>query len=298
MRLPSFPAIRRGAVPVSMGKRPFLADPGQHVDGPPRPFGSNGHPYRQLTPQQQRERYTHPAGVLPAIQSLLYLLVVALFLMAFTAQPIRIPSASMEPTLLVGDFLLLDKQATSPGSDPLFPPVAIHRGDVIVFHDPVDDPNIHLVKRVVAVPGDRLHLRDGVLYLNDVAQSEPYTIHRAGFADPFRDDFPTLESRDPAVNPDWWIALRGLVHNGELTVPKGEYFVMGDNRNNSEDSRYWGFVPRAAIVGKPLLIYFSWNDPARREFGRRAGTPAPQTPSQPASSTDFARWDRTFQVVR
>ena len=292
-------------VRASMVKRPFFADPDQHADGPPRRFGIEGHPHRQPTPQERREQYTHPAGVLPALQSLLYLLVVALFLMAFTAQPIRIPSASMEPTLLVGDFLLLDKQAVSPDSVDLFPPVSVQHGDIIVFHDPVADPAVHLVKRVVAVPGDRLHLRDGIVYLNGIAQSEPYTIHRAALADPFRDDFPTLQSRDADVDPSWWIALRSLVRDGELTVPPGQYFVMGDNRNNSEDSRYWGFVPREAIVGKPLLIYFSWKEPVvsdperRNPAGASPGTSRQAPPFRESSgSADFARWDRTFQVVR
>ncbi len=277
-----------------MHKRPFFADRNQHADGPPRRFGFGGHPHRQPAPQERRERYTHPTGFLPALQSLLNLLVVALFMMAFTAQPIRIPSGSMEPTLLVGDFLLLDKQSVSPGP-PLLPPASIARGDVIVFHDPVDDPSIHLVKRVVALPGDTLHLRAGILYLNGLPQNEPYAIHRASFADPFRDDFPTLQSRDAAVNPSWWIALRTLVHSGELTVPPDCFFVMGDNRNNSEDSRYWGFVPRAAIVGKPLLVYFSVkNARAPNQANTSDGFPPPEERNSPS---DFARWDRTFHVI-
>ena len=247
--------------------------------------------------------HAHAVGVLPAVQSLLYVLVAALFLMTFTVQPIRIPSSSMEPTLLVGDFLLLDKQAASGGGG-LLPPAGIERGDVIVFHDPVDDPSIHLVKRVIGLPGDRLHLRGGVVFLNGRPLTESYAVHRPSFSDTFRDDFPLLQTMDAGVNPNWWIRLRGLVHGGELTVPKDHYFVLGDNRNDSEDSRYWGFVPRDAIVGKPVLIYFSWKAP--ESSADQAAGPNPDAPGAGiirgvqanAGLADFARWDRTFRVVR
>src|ERR1700722_690048 len=100
----------------------------------------------------------HHVGFLPALQSMLYVLIVALFVMTFTVQPIRIPSSSMEPTLLVGDFILMDKGTVEGNAGGLLPPVRIERGDVVVFHDPVDDPSVHLVKRVIGVPGDRIHL--------------------------------------------------------------------------------------------------------------------------------------------
>jgi signal peptidase I len=234
-----------------------------------------------------------PVGILPAVQSLLYVLTVALFVMTFTVQPIRIPSASMEPTLLVGDFLLMNKQTGSGGH--LLPPLTVDRGDVVVFHDPVDDPSIHLVKRVIGIPGDRIHLRDGVVFRNGEPLKEPYAVYRQAATDRFRDDFPDLQTMQPRVNPNWWIALRGLVQDGDVTVPPGSYFVMGDNRNDSEDSRYWGFVPRDAIVGKPLLIYFSWRQPGEEDADSGPGYPIRRYTSSAAS---FARWDRTFRVVR
>ena len=220
---------------------------------------------------------------------------VSLFLITFTVQPIRIPSASMEPTLLVGDFLLLDKASVAPDPGPLLPPAAIRRDDVVVFHDPVDDPRVHLVKRVIGLPGDRLHLRDGRVILNGQPLEEAYAVHRRSSLDLYRDEFPNLRTVDPGVNPAWWVQLRGLVHEGEITVPAGEYFVLGDNRNDSEDSRYWGFVPRAAIVGKPLLVYFSWREP-----GREPGRELDLMPTMSAASSpgSFARWERTFRVVR
>jgi len=242
------------------------------------------------------QHHHHPVGILPAVQSLLFALVISLFVMTFTVQPIRIPSPSMEPTLLVGDFMLMDKQTVDGNAGGLLPPVNIHRGDVIVFHDPVDDPNVHLVKRVIGIPGDKLHLRDGVVYLNGQPLKEPYAVYRQSATDRYRDDFPDLQTMETRVNPNWWIRLRGLVHDGEVTVPPDSYFVMGDNRNDSEDSRYWGFVPRNAIVGKPLLIYFSWRQPDSESDGYRS--PFHTDPDGATAKASFARWDRTFRVVR
>ena len=236
-----------------------------------------------------------PAGLLPAVQSLLYIVITGLFLMTFTVQPIRIPTDSMEPTLLVGDFLLLDKQSVAGnGRGRLFPPTGISRGDIVVFHNPVDDPSIHIVKRVIALPGDRLHLHDGAVFLNGHPIREPYAVYRRANADAFRDNFPTLQTLDARINPAWWIRLRTLVHNGDITVPPGSYFVMGDNRNDSDDSRFWGFVPRDAIVGKPLLIYFSWNQPSADD---EDGIIPLRTANPPTRPAEFARWNRAFQVV-
>ena len=247
-------------------------------------------PFHEATTPVRREVVVHPVGMLPAVQSLLYVLVVALFLITFTVQPIRIPSGSMEPTLLIGDFLLLDKEAVAKQAGWLLPPGGIRRGDIVVFHDPVDDPAVHLVKRVIALPGDRLHLRDGAVYLNGRRLQETYAVRRGDSRNAFRDDFPDLHTMEAGVNANWWVHLRGLVHDGEITVPDGRYFVMGDNRNDSEDSRYWGFVPRDAIVGEPLLVYLSVRQP-------EPGEPAVNAHSE-ARRSDFVRWKRTLQVVR
>lgn len=243
-----------------------------------------------------QQSHHHTVGVLPAIQHVLLVLVISLFVMTFTVQPIRIPSSSMEPTLLVGDFMLMDKQTVEGNAAGLLPPTTIERGDVVVFHDPVDDPNVHLVKRVIGIPGDRIHLRDGVVYRNGQPLKETYAIYRQSAEDRYRDDFPDLNTMQTRVNPNWWIRLRTLVHDGEVTVPPGCYFVMGDNRNDSEDSRYWGFVPRAAIVGKPVLIYFSWRQPGTDDEERHL--PFRPDLDREAAKTSFARWDRTFRVVR
>jgi signal peptidase I len=224
------------------------------------------------------EATIHHHSMLHAFQSLLYILVVALFIMTFTAQPFRIPSASMEPTLLVGDFLLVNKEISTGRFPALAPANLIRRGDLIVFHYPVD-PALHLVKRIVGLPGDRLRLRDGRVWIDGRALSEPYAVYRPSGADSYRDDFPRMDRADPAVDSRWWVQMHSLVSNGELTIPPDSYFVLGDNRNNSDDSRYWGLVPRAAIVGKPFLIYFSLKEPA-------------------VSLTNLARWDRTLRIVR
>jgi len=235
--------------------------------------------------------------------------VVAVFIITFLAQPFRIPSESMEPTLLVGDFLLVSKQNfPSPPPPFVLPRPLLHRGDVIVFHYPVD-PSIHLVKRIIGLPGDHLRLRNGRVFIDGRALMEPYALYRPGPADPYRDNFPRLQNPDPDVDSNWWIQMGHLVNHGELTIPPGEYFVLGDNRNDSEDSRYWGLVPATAIVGKPFLIYFSLAQPG---FPDRVNPNAPTNVSGPLAAppprrTGFAgvvervlgiaRWGRTLRIV-
>jgi signal peptidase I len=201
-------------------------------------------------------------GLLALIRPVLEIVAVAIFFLTFVVQPFRIPSASMQPTLQVGDCLLMDKQsfAAEGPLHRLLPPSTIHRGDLVVFHFPVPNPNepeLQLVKRIVGLPGDRIRLRQGRVLLNGQPLAEPYAFYSPTQPDTFRDDFPQLRELDPNVDPRWWIALRRTIAYNEITVPPGQFFVLGDNRNNSEDSRYWGFVPQHDIVGRPLLVYFS-----------------------------------------
>jgi signal peptidase I len=237
--------------------------------------------------------------VLHSLQSVLYIIVVAIFIITFSVQPFRIPSGSMEPTLLIGDFLLVTKESPSTdASSALLAPDRIHRGDIIVFHYPVD-PSMHLVKRVIGIPGDHLKLRAGRVYINDVPLTESYAVYRPTPPDNFRDNFPRLQSADPDIDSHWWIHMRNLIDNGELIIPAGNYFVLGDNRNDSEDSRYWGFVPRADIVGKPLLIYFSLRQTSEDDPLAATADAASRhrRPGGVDLLTSFARWGRTFQVV-
>ena len=241
-----------------------------------------------------------------ALASLLRTVVVALFLLTFVLQPLLIPSESMEHTLLVGDFLLFNKQVYAPAgklSRWLMPYRNVERGDIIVFHHP--QPPL-LVKRVVGVPGDRLHIEDGRVFVNGVALDEPYAAFEPAPANHFGDTFPATIYTDPQVDPDWWAQMQSLTRNGELVVPAGQYFVLGDNRNHSKDSRYWGFVNRQAIVARPLVIYFSLQRPSTtdvQDVAVRAESKAENDKlghDREISSvlTGFARWKRIFHVVR
>lgn len=190
------------------------------------------------------------------------MLVVGIFVLTFLFQTYRIPSGSMIPTLEIGDCVLVSKTGEAAPSKPgfarrLLPPSPVRRGDLVVFHFP-PDPSHLLVKRIIGMPGDQLYLRNGRVVLNNKPLAEPYALYTPARPDVYRDEFPNLHETDPNVDPAWWLALRRtLRRDGNLPIPPGRYFVLGDNRNNSEDSRYWGFVPADGIVGRPVLVYFS-----------------------------------------
>jgi len=212
-------------------------------------------------------------------------------------QPYLIPSVSMERTLLVGDFLLVNKQVYSPAGDWsrwLLPYRDVVRGDIIVFHHP---RHPYLVKRVVGMPGDRLRMEDGRVTVNGQALDEPYAAFEPAAYEPFRDEFPADVYSDPLVDRAWWKQMRNLTHNGELTVPAGEYFVLGDNRNHSDDSRFWGFVPREAIVARPLVIYFSLRRPSTTDVQQASDDRLGHDREVSARLTGFARWKRIFRIV-
>ena len=201
------------------------------------------------------------------------IIVIAIFIVTFIAQAFQIPSESMENTLLIGDYLLVDKLhfGNTNLAGRILPYNKVHHGDIIVFHYPLD-PSVHFVKRVIGVPGDRIRLVDKQLYVNGVPMVEPYVHYfRPHDTSPdvmFRDDFPRLDHTVDGLNGAWWLEMKKLVEDGQLIVPEGNYFVMGDNRDDSLDSRYWGFVPQENIVGRPLLIYWSVREPGPAS-GRR-----------------------------
>ncbi len=260
------------------------------------PITSPVHPSALPTSPLATKRPPPRHGSLPALQSLLYLIAVAIFIITFVAQPFRIPSESMEPTLLVGDFLLVDKQAAAlPSRLPILPPTPITRGEVIVFHYPID-ASLHLVKRVIGLPGDRIRLHRGHVFVNGALLPEPYAVYRSHQLDPYRDNFPRLQTADPDVDSRWWIRMHSLIDDGDLVIPPNSYFVLGDNRDNSDDSRYWGLVPRGAIVGQPLVIYFSLRD--RADSTDLLNTHGPHHRSVSNALVDLARWDRVFHLVR
>ena len=260
-------------------------------------------------PHPVQQRWAHMSAHLPtlphALVSLLQTVVIALFVLTFLLQPLLIPSESMERTLLVGDFLLFNKQVFAPAGwlgKRLLPYRKVERGDIIVFHHP--RPPL-LIKRVVGIPGDRVHIVDGQVFVNGVALEQPYAVFEPSQSSPARDNFPGNVENDPdfrmQVDPDWWREAETMTHNGELTVPAGEYFVLGDNRNHSLDSRYWGFVPRSAIVARPLVIYFSLVRPsstdAQQDLPQAADDRLGHGRELGRSLRGFVRWGRIFRVI-
>lgn len=200
----------------------------------------------------------HHLGTLGILQWLMSVIVIATFVMTFIVQAFEIPSSSMENTLLVGDYLLVDKvQYSNSGFWRfLLPYRELQDGDIVVFRYPVH-PTQHFVKRVIGVPGDRIRLQNKHLYRNGASITEPYVVHKHNDRNFFRDDFPNTRYFDSNVESKWWLQMRRLTEDGDLIVPEGHYFVLGDNRDDSSDSRYWGFVPAENVVGRPLLIYWS-----------------------------------------
>ena len=189
-------------------------------------------------------------------ESIVVTVILALYGTTFAIQAFKIPSSSMENTLLVGDHLMVDKLAYAPPGrwlGPLLPYQEVRRRDIVVFKYPVD-PSTHFVKRLVGVPGDRMRMVNQQLYINGHLADEAYKVHEKGSLDVYRDNFP--DSMPPSGFA-WAEEFRQYVQDGWLVVPAGHYFAMGDNRDSSSDSRYWGFVPRQNILGKPLLIYWS-----------------------------------------
>jgi signal peptidase I len=237
-------------------------------------------------------------NLLDTFRSLLSIIVIALFVLTFVVQPFRIPSESMERTLLVGDFLLVNKVVYGPPGvwHWLLPYEQLKRDDVIVFHFPLDASD-HVVKRVVGVPGDHIRLQNGVVCINGQKQNEPFAVFEGAYQDNFRDQFPAKLYTDPGVDTHWWIQMRHDVQNGELVVPPGLYFVLGDNRNHSRDSRYWGFVPRANVVGLPFFIYFSLHEPSATDDNTLPDDRLGHEKSPLDTVMDFARWSRMFRVI-
>jgi signal peptidase I len=196
------------------------------------------------------------------LESLLVTVILALFGTSFVVQAFKIPSQSMERTLLVGDHLLVNKfifGGRGQWYDKFLPYRTLQRGDIIVFKYPYQD-HPHFVKRVIGLPGDHLKIVDQQVYINDKPLNEPYVVHdpSSGY-DPLNYSFPPVGSQIymSPLQPEWAHEIRKYIQGDELVVPPDRYFAMGDNRDHSLDSRYWGFVDRDAIMGRPFLIYWS-----------------------------------------
>ena len=233
-----------------------------------------------------------------SVQSLAVTVVIAVFIITFLVQAFQIPSESMENTLLIGDYLLVDKVHFAPGGvwGGLLPYRPVKRGDIIVFRYPVR-PAEHFVKRVVAVPGDHIRLHDKQLLVNGKPVPEDYVLHKLRGRDSFRDNFPATDFFTSSIDAGWFQEMRGQIRNGGIVVPPGKYFVLGDNRDESLDSRYWGFVPRENIVGRPLIIYWSVDENGHDLAAGPDGTLS-RLAYGLAHLFQNTRWERTFRVVR
>jgi signal peptidase I len=246
---------------------------------------------------------------LESLASICTVLAVGLFVMTFIFQNFEIPSASMEKTLLIGDHVLVDRVSLAPPSRwfPLVHYREVRRGDVIVFLKPhPETPDLYLVKRCIGIPGDHIRLRDGVVYLNGVAQNEPYAQQPREDGNPehslspYRDDFPSVpvDPNDTNVTAEWAVELPNHIVDGELVVPQGAVFAMGDNRTESLDGRFWGFVPRENIVGRPMFVYWSFETPEDQINKTGIGDRIAFMGHVLFHIFDETRWKRTFHVIR
>lgn len=207
-------------------------------------------------------------------ESIVVAVILALFIRTFVVQAFKIPTSSMEPNLLVGDHLLVNKFLFAPTATPIerwvLPMRDIRRGDVIVFKFP-QDPERDFIKRVVGLPGETVELKQQQIYINGTKVDEPFARYLL-----------------PPTGVSEGASLDVREHYGPVTVPEGHYFVMGDNRDNSEDSRYWGFLPKDYVKGRALMIYWSFEPPEGRPGGLSALT-------QIFTGT---RWSRLLHQIR
>jgi signal peptidase I len=237
-------------------------------------------------------------------ESLVITVILALFGTTFIVQAFKIPTPSMEDNLLVGDHLLVNKFAFGArGSivDKILPLKDIKRGDVIVFKYPKDLTK-HYVKRAIGLPGDRIKIVDKQVFVNGTALNEPYKIHKAppGSYDRFGDFFPPKPhygrvSHGVDEDPFWY---EEYTNNDEIVVPPNQYFAMGDNRDNSADSRYWGFVPREFIVGKALIIYWSYETDSDEYRRTDVVDRVQQITDLITNFFTKTRWSRSFKIIR
>ena len=253
-------------------------------------------PVEKAQPAQEAEERTEipRRGVIAEWTVTIILL---LFGTTTLVQAFVIPTGSMEESLLIGDHLLVDKLVYSPHGTLgkyVLPYQDVERGDIIVFRYPVDLSQT-FVKRVVGIPGDRIRLENKQLHVNGVAVHEPYVVHKTPYIDHYRDNFPGTTEPNLQSDPLALTMLRDHVVDGEVVVPPYNYFVMGDNRDQSLDSRYWGFVPGDHIVGKPLVIYWSFDAPTERL--QDAGISLSHLQDVVLNFFGKTRWTRTFKLI-
>jgi signal peptidase I len=220
-------------------------------------------------------------------ESIVIAVILALFVRTFVVQAFKIPTGSMENNLLIGDHLLVNKFVYGPTATPvertLLPIGAIHRGDILVFKYP-EQPDRDFIKRVIGLPGETLEVREKKVYINGSAIDEPYA------------HFLTPASEASAFHEVTSFDVRERY--GPVTIPPNHYFMMGDNRDNSQDSRYWGFLPRENIKGKALLIYWSYQAERDEYQGEGFGGAVRNVASVFAHFFTRTRWDRMLHQIR
>ena len=254
-------------------------------------FGKN----KDTVPEKKKETFSESLSGMAAV------FVSGLFIITFIVQAFEIPSGSMENTLLVGDHVFVDRLTPMSKASyvgPLMPYREIKRGDIIVFLHPTE-PGMYVVKRVMGIPGDRIRLKDGVVYRNGEPLQEPYLHAHDRPTSPYRDDFPAIQAGPmDEVTSEWPMQMQAHLRNGELVVPPDSYFGMGDHRDVSLDSRYWGFIPRNNIVGRPLFIYWSFETPSDQYERKSAGERISFLGHIVIHFFDQTRWSRMFHLVQ
>ncbi len=260
-----------------------------------------GTPEQLRTPSQAQPVAPAPPArersVMFSLQSLVGTIVIAIFVISFTVQAFQIPSESMEKTLLIGDYLLVDKAHYGHSGiwSWLMPYRPIRKQDSIVFRYPVNH-QLNFVNRVVAIPGDRVRLINKHVYVNGVRQDDAYATFNWAWRDRFRDNFPDGGVYGERISAKWYSQMHKLTEDGELIVPEGYYFALGDNRDDSYDSRYWGFVPAENVVGRPLVIYWSMD---RAEAAVAGGLPSDKLSNLTLNMTQMfnsLRWHRMLHI--
>jgi signal peptidase I len=234
------------------------------------------------------------------LASLAAVLVTGLFIITFVVQAFEIPSSSMENTLLIGDHVFVNRETFAPKSGwigPLLPYREVRRGDIVVFLSPAE-AGLYVVKRIIGVPGDRIHLRDGAVYRNGQKLDEPYVIHEGDSYNPYRDNFPAVPPDGYSVAPEWQLMMNQYIQGDDVVVPQDGYFAMGDNRDVSYDSRFWGFIPKENVIGRPMFIYWSFETPRNQYLQKQFGERLQFLAHVVIHFFDETRWRRTFRIVR
>jgi len=252
---------------------------------------------KKENPQPDKPRET----TVEFLASLAAVLVTGLFIITFILQAFEIPSSSMENTLLIGDHVFVNREQFAPATHwigPMLPYRQIRHGDIVVFLSPAE-PGLYVVKRIMGTPGDHIHLRDGVVYRNGEKLDEPYVIHQGMGYNPYRDNFPAVPPSDfNNVAPNWQLTLQSHIEGEDIVVPPDSYFAMGDNRDVSYDSRFWGFIPRENVIGRPMFIYWSFVTPANQYLEREVSQRIGFLTHVVLHFFDETRWRRTLKAVK